>query len=110
MEKWKTDIPYTVQKVIKISAILYNMKCIVENMILQYMKYSAKYHVFPYYTFNVISRKIDFLWDSMYNCTYIVRERKKMRVTYIIEDTAQQEDGGQGLKIIHYMLLLPVVL
>ena len=25
-------------------------------------------------------------------------------------DTAQQEDGGQGLKIIHYMLLLPVVL
>ena len=41
------------------------MYSIVENMILQYMKYSAKYHVFPYYTFNVISRKIDFLRDSV---------------------------------------------
>ena len=40
----------------------------------------------------------------------VTQPTKKMRVTYIIGDTAQQEDGGQGLKIIHYMLLLPVVL
>ena len=33
-------------------------------MILLYMKYSAQYHVFPA-TFHVISRKIEYLWDSV---------------------------------------------
>ena len=35
-----------------------------ENKIQYYMKYSVKYHVFPD-TFQVISRKVDYLWDSV---------------------------------------------
>ena len=35
-----------------------------------YMKYSALYLVFPA-TFHVISRKINYPWDSV-QCTYIV--------------------------------------
>ena len=40
------------------------------------MKYSALYHGFPA-TFHVISRKIDFLWDSVYCivCRIVCRMR-----------------------------------
>ena len=31
-----------------------------------YMNYSAEYHVFPA-TFHVISRKVDYLWDSVWD-------------------------------------------
>ena len=60
MEQAQKYFFYPVRKAIQISAIEHE----IERKPWYYMNYSAKYQVFPA-TFHVISRKVDYLCDSV---------------------------------------------